>query len=104
MWLRALPKIAIITTHQQAEQDSVTGAVTYTVTMPGSLRNNFGGSFSDVWACEAKRVGQRVKYSIHTAPRMKSVNLKRSLSLPMEVDVTDKTPSQIWTTLKPNFK
>lgn len=100
MFLRASSKITVITTHQGAEKDEVTGAITYNPTMPGSLKYNFGGFFTDVWACEAKSVGQSLKYLIHPLPKVRSVKLKNSFGLDKPLEVTDMRPAQVWNLIK----
>ena len=71
--------------------------------MPGSLSENFGGFFSDVWAMNSSNIGGKIKYELFTKPSGFHINLGTSVDLPPSIDVTDKTPDQVWTVLSPKL-
>jgi archaellum biogenesis ATPase FlaH len=104
--LRQSNKYVIVTSHQQGNKDEVTGAIKYALAIPGQAKDTLGGAFSDVWACVATPVAQgRVKYTIRTRPTGFHVALGTSIrTLDNELDITDKTPAQIWSLLEPKLK
>ena len=102
MMLRASGKFIIVTSHQAADRDEVTGALRYYLAIPGQSKETLGGLFTDVWAT-ATRPGAQVKYEIRTKPTGFHVALGTSFKLDAAIDVTDKTPSQIWAILEPQI-
>lgn len=99
--LRSCGKTLIVTSHQKADKDELTGRIRYTLNMPGSLSENFSGFFSDCWATTSTNAGGKIKYEIHTKPTGFHVSLGTSVELPAVTDVTDKTPDQIWAIIGP---
>lgn len=104
-FLRATNKIVIVTSHQSWDKDDVTGAVRYTLAIPGQMKHNLGAFFTDVWGTMVEQAGGgKVKYTIRTRPSGYHVALGTSIrALPASIDVTDKTPAQIWDLLKPQL-
>lgn len=104
MGLRSSGKLLVFTSHQKGDKDEMTGRMRYTINMPGSLSENFGGFFSDVWATTSGPVVGKpgeVKYEMHTKPTGFHINLGTSLDLPAIIDCTNKTPDQIWAVIGP---
>lgn len=103
MGLRNSGKLIVFTSHQKVDKDEHTGKTRYELNMPGKLANSFGGLFSDVWATTAENAGLgKYKYLIHTRPSGLHMTLGTSLALPGEpIDVTDKSPSDIWKIIGP---
>lgn len=101
--LRNTGKTIIVTSHQKTDKDEHTGRIRYTLNMPGSLNENFAGFFSDTWATTATNLGGKIKYEIHTKPTGLHVSLGTSTDLPAVLDVTDKSPDQIWTLISPKL-
>ncbi len=104
MMLRASGKIVLVSSHQAAEKDEVTGAFRYYLNVPGQTKENLGGLFTDVWATVATPgIGGKTKFAIRTKPTGYHVSLGTSFALDAEIDVTDKTPDQIWSLLSPKL-
>lgn len=82
---RSIGKPFIMTSHERVEKDEGTGVLVYKVNMSGSLQDNFGGFFSDVWACEAEKFGDKWKYYVQTMPQPRRA-LGNSLGLPDNYD------------------
>ena len=101
--LRGTGKTLIVTSHQKTDKDEATGRIRYTLNMPGSLSENFGGFFSDVWAMNSSNIGGKIKYELFTKPSGFHINLGTSVDLPPSIDVTDKTPDAVWTILNPKL-
>lgn len=99
--LRTSGKIVLFSSHQSADKDEATGIMRYNLAIPGQCKETLGGLFTDVWAMSAKSIGGKVSYEIKTKPTGLNVDLGTSFALPPSLDVTDKTPDQIWTILKP---
>lgn len=103
-FLRSSNKNIIWTAHQKIrEGDVATGANLmarkyFRINMPGSLADNFGAFYSDVWGTYAEPgpSGQRARYFLQTAPSLYHVDLGTSLKMDPRIEMTDKTPSQIW--------
>lgn len=102
MMLRASGKYIIVTSHQAADRDELTGAMRYFLAIPGQSKETLGGLFTDVWAT-ATRPGATVKYEIRTKPTGFHVALGTSFNLAASIDVTDKSPAQIWSILEPQI-
>src|SRR5690606_12568141 len=102
--LRATGKKIVVIAHSIADKDELSGALTWVVSMPGALRNNFAGFFSDVWTVRPKNVGGKVSYTLHTSPVPLTVTLGRSSAIPPAIDITDKTPDQIWPLIAKYFQ
>ncbi len=103
--LRGCGKMVIFTFHQKVDKDELTGRTRFELNMPGKLANSYGGLFTDVWACTANNAGPgKFKYEIHTKPTGYHITLGTSKDLPPVIDVTDKTPQQIWAVIGPKIK
>jgi GTPase SAR1 family protein len=102
-YLRKQSKNIIFTAHQKIDKDELTGIINYRLNIPGQLADNFGGFFSDVWACTTKPGARGPTYSIATSPIFKHVELGHSFKIEHEYNVTDKTPDEIWKLFEPTF-
>jgi hypothetical protein len=104
-FLRASGKLIICTVHQTVSKDELTGANQYALAIPGQLKDTFGGFFTDVWGTAAEpAAGGKTKYTIRTRPTGYHVSLGTSIrSLDASIDVTDKTPAQVWSLLGPKL-
>lgn len=102
MMLRASGKYIFVTSHQTSDKDELTGALRYALAIPGQSKETLGGLFTDVWAT-ATRPGMQVKYEIRTRPTGFHVALGTSFDLAAVIDITDKTPDQIWKDLEPKL-
>lgn len=106
-FLKVSGKFVIINAHQLIEKAELVGTVSYIVDMPGRLSQNLGRSFNDVWVVSAtsdpsnKTYG--AKYEICTKPTGLHVNPKTSLDLPPRIDVTGKTPKEMWAIFGPKL-
>lgn len=97
MGLRSTGKYIVVTSHQKADKDELTGRLRYTLNIPGSLSENFGGFFSDVWAAVSRPSPTGTVYELHTKPTGFHVNLGTSLALDSKpLDVTNKSPDDVW--------
>lgn len=97
MGLRSTNKYIVVTSHQKADKDELTGRLRYTLNIPGSLSENFGGFFSDVWASVSRPGTNGTVYELHTKPTGFHVNLGTSLALDAKpIDVTNKSPDDVW--------
>lgn len=104
--LRIPGKLVMVTVHQTMEKDELTGSIRYELDIPGRLKNTLGGQFTDVWGMSSVAdVGSKVgaKYIIRTKPSGFHVNLKTSLDLEPAIDITGKTPDDIWRVLEPKL-
>ncbi len=104
MALRASGKNIVVTSHQSADKDELTGALRYTLAIPGQCKETLGGLFTDVWATTATPAGMgKVKFEIRTRPTGFHVALGTSFGMDSLTDVTDKTPDQIWSLIQPKL-
>lgn len=101
--LRATGKLFVVTSHQRTEKDEATGRITYVLSIPGGLKDTYGGFFTDVWATHVANVGGKIKYELYTKPSGFHGTLGASLDLPPVIDVTDKTPDAIWAVIGPQI-
>lgn len=94
---RASSKMFIVNCHEDIIRDEQSGAVVaYRPLIPGQLKQNLAGLFSDCWRTEAKVLGQKVKFLVRVAPK-NQMQIGNSLNFDEpEYDLTDKTPEQIW--------
>jgi len=98
MEARASGKIFICTCHEELVTDEKSGAtVAYRPMIPGSLKNNLSGLFSDVWRTELKTIGDKTDYLLRVAPRNlhqigNSLGMKEST-----LNLTGLKPSEVWT-------
>ena len=103
MMVRSSGKNLIVTSHQTAEKDTATGLLRYSLAIPGSSKDTLGGCFTDVWAMAAESFGLDTKYKIRTKPTGMHVALGASFPIDSSIDVTNKSPSQIWQVLEPKI-
>jgi len=97
MMIRASGKFLVVTSHQTGDKDDVTGVIRYVLAIPGQSKDTLGGCFTDVWATMARPKGlSDVVYEIRTKPTGQHVALGASFPIESSVDVTNKTPAQIW--------
>lgn len=101
--LRVGGKTVFVTCHQTADQNDLTKAWYYSLAIPGQLKDNLGGLFTDVWGTATTVVGDDVKYWINTRPTNLHVSLKTSFDLAQKYDVTGKTPDQVHALLAPKL-
>jgi hypothetical protein len=104
-FLRATNKIVVVTSHQSWDKDDVTGAIRYTLAVPGQMKHNLGAFFTDAWGTMVSPVaGGKYKYEIRTRPTGFHVSLGTSVrALPSSIDITDKTPIEIGKLLLPQL-
>jgi len=104
---RASGKFVIWTAHQKADRDELTGTIRYQLNIPGQLKDSFGAYFTDVWAAVASQTltatGPGAKYTIRTKPTGLHYSLGASFDIAAENDVTNKTPSDVWSLLSPKM-
>lgn len=96
-------KTVFMTCHQTADKNELTGAWYYNLAIPGQLKDNLGGLFTDVWGTSTQVLGDDVKYFINTRPTNLHVALKTSFDLAARIDVTNKTPQEVWSMLEPKL-
>lgn len=104
--IRIPGKLVMVSVHQTMEKDELSGSIRYELDIPGRLKNTLGGQFTDVWgASSMPDVGSKVgaKYLIRTKPSGYHVNLKTSLDLEPSIDITGKTPVEVWSLLSPKL-
>lgn len=105
--LRIPGKLVFVTVHQIADKDEILGRTRFFLDIPGRLSEVLGGQFTDVWGTESlpdpTNTKTMAKYNIRTKPTGYHVNLKASLDLEPAINVTDKTPTQIWSILAPKL-
>jgi hypothetical protein len=105
MMVRSSGKYFVMTSHQSGDADEVTKVVRYVLAIPGQLKDTLGGLFTDVWATSVTPFGLgKHKYEIRTKPTGLHVALGASFPLDAAIDVTDKTPQEIWGILEPKIK
>ena len=104
MMIRSSGKYFVLTSHQTGDQDEVTKAIRYVLAIPGQLKDTLGGLFTDVWATSVTPhgLGQH-RYEIRTKPTGFHVALGASFSIDAAIDVTNKTPQEIWLILEPKI-
>jgi hypothetical protein len=111
---RASGKFVLWTAHQRLIEEELTKQARMRFSIAGKLKDTLGGYFTDVYGMDAETkmvmVGsvakEQTKYTIRTKPATgnKFVPLGTSLpSLETEIDITDKTPTQIWEILGPKL-
>jgi hypothetical protein len=101
--LRATGKYIICTVHRTSWTDEDTKVTHHALALPGQAKDTLGGLFTDVIGCVAENIpGGKMKYSLRTVPLSQWPPLGTSIrTLPHNIDITDKKPAEIWTTLKP---
>jgi hypothetical protein len=106
MTLRASGKYVVVTSHQTADKDDLTGAMRYFLAIPGQSKDTLGGCFTDVWAVTKRPVGlDGEKYEIRTRADSRHIALGSSFEFPSKgsLDITDKSPTVIWNLLEPQI-
>jgi len=102
--LRIPGKMVVITVHQIMEKDELSGRTMYKLDIPGRLADTLGGQFTDVWGmsstADPTNVKVGAKYEVRTKPTGYHVNLKTSLDLEPAVNITGKTPQEVWAVLE----
>lgn len=97
-------KHVVIAAHQKADVDDATKGTRYSLNIPGQQAQNWGSYFTDVWATTATPAGSgKTKYEIRTKPTGFHVSLGTSLPMDPAIDVTDKSPDEIWSILSPKL-
>lgn len=96
-------KFFIVTCHEALVTNDEGAVIAYRPLIPGQLRDNLAGFFSDCWRCEAKDKANKAEYTIRFAPR-NLMQIGNSLNIPVtDMDVTGKTPAQVWEGLSKFF-
>ena len=104
MMVRSSGKYLVVTSHQIGDKDEATGAYRYVLAIPGQSKDTLGGCFTDVWATVARLKGiSDVVYEIRTKPSGQHIALGASFPIDSSVDVTNKTPAQVWSILEPKI-
>lgn len=98
--LRIGGKIVFVTCHQTADQNELTKMWYYNLAIPGQLKDNLGGLFTDVWGMSTTVVGDVVDYWINTRPTNLHVALKTSFDLDAKIKVTGLAPDAMWRLLE----
>lgn len=103
MGLRNTGKNIVFTTHIKSDKDEATGRLSYEFRMPGQLSRSFGSLFNDVWACTAENIGGNIKYSVHFKPTGLFTLLGTTYAFERSLDITNKTPIELWPLLNDKF-
>jgi len=107
MSIRSSGKTLVVTSHQTADKDDVSGVMRYYLAIPGQSKDTLGGTFTDVWAVIKKPHGLNdEKYELRTKADVRSVPLGASFDFPDKgaLDITGKTPQDIWKILESKIK
>jgi len=100
-------KYVIVNAHQVMEKGELTGTLSFILDMPGNSAFTLGRLFNDVWVMSATAnpmdTKYAAKYELCTKPTGFHVSPKTSLDLPPRLDLTGKTPDQIWAFLSPQL-
>jgi len=101
---RTSGKTFVVTCHEDTITTDTGGVIGYRPMVPGSLKNNLAGFFTDVWRTEFGRDKQgKTTYLIRVAPKNLH-QIGNSLGITTEtLDVTNKKPNEVWTLLAPYF-
>ena len=82
---RSSGKMFIVCCHESVEKDEVSGMLLYQPLIPGQLRGQLGGFFTDVWRCEVDAPpGRSPRYFVRTAPMPRMALGNSILGLPQE--------------------
>ena len=104
MMVRSSGKYFVMTSHQSGDTDEVTKAIHYVLAIPGQLKDTLGGLFTDVWATSVTPYGLgQHRYEIRTKPTGFHVALGASFPIDSAIDVTNKTPQEIWGIIGPKI-
>lgn len=105
--IRIPRKFVMVNVHQTMEKNDLTGTMSYKLDIPGRLADTLGGQFTDVWGMQSvadfSNVKYGAKYSIRTKPSGYHINLGTSFDLEPSIDITGKTPDEIWRMLEPKL-
>lgn len=89
--------------HEAPLTDKNGAVLSYRPMIPGSLKNNIAGYFTDVWRCESGVKAQKPFYRIRFAPKS-MMQIGNSLGIKdIDFDITGKTKTEVWNYLKPHF-
>lgn len=84
--LRSTGKILIVTAHERYDKDEMSGVLKHRVNFPGSMADQIGAFFSDVWHTEVTEkpsaTGPIHEYSVRTKPSSRIDSLGGSCDLP----------------------
>ena len=104
MMVRSSGKYFVMTSHQTGDKDEVTGVIHYVLAIPGQLKDTLGGLFTDVWATSVTPYGLgQHRYEIRTKPTGFHVSLGASFPIDAAINVSEKTPQEIWGILEPKI-
>jgi hypothetical protein len=101
---RSSGKRLIVTCHELIMTDEKSGGVVaYRPLIPGQLRENLAGMFSDVWRTELSTIGNKTDFKVRFAPR-NLMQIGNSLNIKdPELILTNKTPRDVWSSLSRYF-
>jgi len=84
---RSSGKLFVVCCHEDIEKDEVTGTLTYRPLIPGQLKNQLGGFFTDVWRTEVSASpSQAAKYYVRTVPTPRMALGNSIAGLPIEFE------------------
>lgn len=100
--LRIPKKYVVVNVHQTLDKDELSGKIRFKYDVPGRLADTLGGQFTDVLAMDSvadpgSKLG--AKYFIRTKPTGYHPNLGSSVDFDPSVDITGKSPAEIWSLL-----
>jgi hypothetical protein len=111
---RASGKYVVWTAHQRIIEEELTKEVRMRLAIAGKLKDTLGGYFTDVWGMQAQtktvmegtKAVEKTLYTIRTRPAAGNKFVPLGTSIPdlaAEIDITNKTPSEIWSILEPKL-
>lgn len=102
--IRIPGKLVMVTCHQRTDKDEF-GRMRYYLDIPGRLSETLGGQFTDVWGMSSTpdptNEKTQTRYEIRTKPSGYHINLKTSFDFVPAINITDKTPQQMWSIFEP---
>lgn len=102
-----IPKKPVFMTVHQTTDKSEFGALRFYLDIPGRLSETLGGMVTDMWGMKATpdptNEKTMAKYEICTKPSGYHPNLKTAFDMAPVINITDKTPEQIWKLLEPKL-
>ena len=103
MMCRASGKKLIFSCHEDTITDKNGAVLSYRPMIPGALKHNIAGLFTDVWRCESGTKANKPYHRIRFAPK-NMMQIGNSLGIKdIEYDTTDKTKKEIWSYLSKHF-
>lgn len=103
MECRASGKKLIFICHEDQLTDKDGTLLGYYPLIPGSLKKNIAGLFTDVWRCQAGTKARKPYHNVRFAPK-NMMQVGNSLSIKdEEFDTTGKTCTEIWNYLGKHF-